>query len=67
MTVKMTDEEFVPQDIFDDWVTGLNSVMLSVTLQKRFSIKATCAVFESAWIRGFMSFFSISGMREKNI
>jgi len=55
-----SDEEFEPQQIFDEWVTGLSlydqkmlSVMLSVTLQKRFSIKATRAALESAWITGF--------------
>ena len=80
MTVKMKDLTILAlmkslYDIFDDWVTGLNlydrkilSVMLSVTLQKRFGIKATRAALESAWITGFnekirnyREFFSIKG------
>lgn len=54
------DDEFDPQQILDDWVTGLRlyepkmlSVLLSLTFQKRFQVKATHAALESAWITGF--------------
>lgn len=55
-----SSDEFDEQTVFDDWVVGLPlhdrkmlSVMLCVTLQKRFKMTATASALEAAWISGF--------------